>query len=69
MAQSQWLVIDEVWCDRVQAPAELLEERVYPADVVPEAALTYQVRARKCAFGVDCNLAGYTCRYAFNNPN
>jgi hypothetical protein len=69
MADSIWLVVDKIWCDRVDAEADLLEQRVYPPDVLPNAEGLYQVRARKCSYGVDCNLAGFTCRYAFNNPN
>lgn len=69
MAETIWIEVDKVWCDRVMAEAALLEERVYPAEPLRDAGTPYQVRARKCAYGLECNLAGYTCRYAFNNPN
>jgi hypothetical protein len=69
MADSVWIEVDKVWCDRVSAEVALLEERVYPAEVLPDTGAPYQVRARKCTLGLDCNLAGYTCRYALNNPN
>jgi hypothetical protein len=69
MAHSIWIEVNRVWCQRVGAEAALLEERVFPAEVLPNAEPAYHVRARKCSFGVDCNLAGFTCQYAFNNPN
>ena len=69
MADSIWLVVDKIWCDRAQAEADLLEERVYASEIVANVEPPYQVRARKCSFGLECNLAGFTCRYAFNNPN
>jgi hypothetical protein len=69
MSNSIWLVVDKVWCDRMKAEAELLEERVFAADVLPDAQVPYQVRARKCSLGVECNLAGYTCRWSFTNPS
>jgi hypothetical protein len=69
MADSIWLVVDKIWCDRAQAEADLLEERVYASEIVPNVEAPYRVRARKCSFGLECNLAGFTCRYAFNNPN
>lgn len=49
--------------------AELLEERVYPADILPDVGAPYQVWARKCSLGVNCNLAGYACRWSFINPD
>jgi len=69
MAKAQWTKADEIWCDRVKGRAVLLEERIFPADVLPEGQAPYHVRARKCSLGLECNLVGYTCQYAFNNPN
>jgi hypothetical protein len=69
MAESIWLVVGKIWCDRAQAEADLLEQRVYAGEVLANAEAPFQVRARKCSFGTECNLAGFTCRYAFNNPN
>jgi hypothetical protein len=69
MADSIWLVVDRVWCDRTQTAADLLEERVFPAEVLPDAKVPYQVRARKCSLGLECNLLGYTCRWSYTNPN
>ena len=69
MTQSVWLVVDQVWCERAQAKADLLKERVYAGEVLPNVEASFQVRARKCSFGLECNLAGFTCKFAFNNPN
>jgi hypothetical protein len=69
MATTVWTVVDTVWCERQGQHAQLLEQRVYPAEVLPGVEPAFQVRARKCSFDVDCNLAGFTCRWAFNNPN
>jgi hypothetical protein len=62
-------VVDKIWCDRVRQEAELLEERVYPADAVPDVGAPFKVRARRCAFGTECNLAGCACRWSYLNPN
>jgi hypothetical protein len=69
MSDSIWLVVDRVWCDRMQTEAKLLEERVYADEAVEGPGAPFQVRARKCSLGLACNLVGYQCRYAFNNPN
>jgi hypothetical protein len=69
MAAIVWEVVKKIQCDRLKEEADLLEERVYPDESVPDPARPYQVRARKCSLGMDCNLAGYTCVWAYNNPN
>jgi hypothetical protein len=69
MSDGFWLVVDEIWCDRMKADAKLLEERVFADEVLDGNNGPYQVRARRCSFGPACNLIGYQCRYAFNNPN
>jgi hypothetical protein len=69
MSDNIWLVVDNIWCDRMKAEASVLEERVFADDTLAGPNRPYQVRARKCSFGLDCNLIGYPCRNAFNNPN
>jgi len=69
MSDSIWLVTNQVWCDRMQTQARLLEERVYAGETLAGPGAPFQVRAHKCSLGLACNLAGYPCRYAFNNPN
>ncbi len=63
-----WEVIKKHWCDLMEQEAELLEERVYPGDPIPEGGTAYQVLARKCSHGIECNMAGYYCRWAWTNP-
>jgi hypothetical protein len=53
----------------MKAEAELLEERVFADEALAGPNAPYQVRARKCSFGLACNLVGYQCCYAMNNPN
>lgn len=69
MSDSIWLVVDRIWCDRMQAEAQLMEERVFADETLIGPNEPYQVRGRKCSFGLACNLIGYQCRYAMNNPN
>lgn len=69
MAKAVWEVSKTIWCDALKRDADLLEERVYPDDEVPDVAQPYHVRARKCSFGLECNLDGYYCRWSALNPN
>ena len=67
MATVEWVTVRSIWCDRVGQEAELVEQRVYPSDRMSDVE-SYHVKARKCHLGVDCNLAGYRCRWSFLNP-
>jgi len=69
MSHSVWKVVKQIHCQRVGETAALLEERVYFDDPFPEVGAAYHLRARKCSFGTDCNLAGHYCRWAWTNPN
>ena len=69
MTDSIWYIVDKRWCDRMQTEAELLEERAYGSELFPDPGSGFQVRGRKCSLGMACNLIGYPCRYAMNNPN
>jgi hypothetical protein len=69
MASQVEEVISRTWCGRIPEPALLLEERVYPAEIMPDNALSFQVIARKCAFGQECQVAGIPCRWSGLNPN
>ena len=68
MAHISWKVVKKHWCDLMEQEAELIEERVYPDDPVPDSGEAYRVLARKCSFGIECNTAGYYCRWAWTNP-
>jgi len=47
--------------------AHLLEERVYPAEILPDV-VGYRVTAQRCDWDVACNLQGFPCRWAFTRP-
>jgi hypothetical protein len=68
MATIVWETVSQHWCDLMNQPVDLLEERVYPANLLTGVGVPYHVRARKCSLGLDCNLAGYACRWSFLNP-
>jgi hypothetical protein len=68
MATIIWETVGSHWCDLQECEAHLLEERIYPIDFVPDTGVPYHVRSRKCSLGLDCNLAGYHCRWAWTNP-
>ncbi|HCB50000.1 MAG TPA: hypothetical protein DEP47_10850 [Chloroflexi bacterium] len=65
MAHQAWVTTSSRWCEMVQAEAELMESRVYPAEVIPDFP-RYQIAARKCSYGTACNLAGFPCKWAYN---
>lgn len=63
------LVIKEIYCDRLNRDVSLIEDRVYPPDMMPDAGPVFHRRARMCSFGVDCNRLGYACKWSGLNPN
>lgn len=70
MSTIVWEVVDEIQCDRTGEAAQLLEQRAYPPEYMPEAGgVAFKVLARKCSLGRACNLAEYKCRWSFLNPN
>ena len=62
-------VVSQTHCGRRPEQAVLMEERVYPADTMPDSAVVFQVRARKCVYGQECQMEGYPCRWSGLNPN
>lgn len=69
MSTTVWEVADEITCERTGEVAQLLEERAYPVECMPEVGVaTYKVLARKCSMGEACNLLEYKCRWSFLNP-
>ena len=69
MAKTVWEVIGCVFCQHTGKEAELLEERIYPDDPLPDAGAPFKVRARKCASAIECNVSGYPCCWAYTNPD
>ncbi len=64
MAYQAWVNTSTAWCERMKTDANMLERRVYPAEIMPDVP-RYQVKARKCSLGIACNLAGISCKWAF----
>jgi hypothetical protein len=69
MAKIVWESVSQVWCEHRKEMADLLEERVYADEILLAAADAFQVRARQCRFAIDCNLAGYACKWSWMNPD
>jgi len=69
MAKVGWMVVSRIWCRRLSEEVELLEQRAYLDDPLPDVGRPYKVLARKCSAGLECNLNGFSCRWAYTNPN
>lgn len=67
MATQEWVAVTQEWCNLVEQEVQLLELRVYPADVLPDTQ-PYRVAARKCSVDITCNMAGFPCKWAYTNP-
>lgn len=67
MAATEWVVVNRAWCDRAGADAVLMEQRVYPADILPDA-MSNRVLARKCSIATECNLADLPCKWSYTRP-
>ncbi len=64
MALTAWVTTDTTWCERVSAEANMMEQRVFPSEVMPDFP-GYRVTARKCSLSISCNLQGFPCKWAF----
>jgi hypothetical protein len=67
MTTTKWVVVDKKWCEYIKMEATIMEQRIYPADLMPDTS-SYKVISRKCSANVACNLAEVPCSYAFTNP-
>lgn len=67
MASEQWVTIGERWCECRQGPAQLFERRVIPSGI-QQGLQSERVVERRCDCAIECNMAGYPCRWAFTNP-
>ncbi len=67
MAFEKWVPIKTQWCDVIGREAELLERRAYPAAQMPDTE-PFRVLARRCSAGVECNLLGCRCKWAYTEP-
>ena len=67
MAEKEWVVVNRTWCNRANAEATLMEQRVYPAEFLPDTT-SHQVIARRCSCATECNLAEIPCHWSFTRP-
>jgi hypothetical protein len=67
MAATKWVVGNRTWCERAGAEAVLMEQRVYSADILPDA-MSHRVITRRCSAATECNLAEIPCRWSFTRP-
>lgn len=63
MAATNWVVVDKTWCERAGAEALLMEQRVYPAEILPDTT-GHRVIAHKCSCAPECILAEIPCRWS-----
>ena len=68
MATTRWETVLERYCGTADAEVQLAEQRVYPADFLPDT-IGFQVRARVCSHAVMCNLVGCRCKWAYTDPD
>jgi hypothetical protein len=68
MSTTVWKIVGQTSCVYTGWPAELLEQRVYFDEHVPDVGQPYRVLARKCSRALECNQAGYSCQWAYTNP-
>jgi hypothetical protein len=67
MAATKWVVANRTWCERAGAEAILMEQRVYSAEILPDA-MSHRVIARRCSIAMECNLVEIPCRWSFTRP-
>ncbi len=67
MAATKWVVVNKTWCERAGMEALLLEQRVFPAEFLPDT-VGHRVIARSCSCATECNLAEIPCRWSFTRP-
>jgi len=67
VASSGWVVVKQGRCVQAERKARLLEQRVYPGEILPDT-VGYRVTSRRCDWDIACNQAGFPCRWAFTRP-
>lgn len=68
MAATEWVVVNRNWCDRAGEEALLMEQRLYPSEIMPDT-VGHQVIARKCSSSMECHAARIPCRWSFTRPS
>lgn len=67
MAHEKWVIVGERWCEYRKGTAYLLERRVTPAGFQQQLGSSRTIE-RKCDCALECNMAGYPCKWAFTRP-
>lgn len=67
MAATEWVIVNRKWCERAGADVVLMEQRVYPSEIIPNIS-GHRVMARKCSCAMECNLAEIPCKWSFTRP-
>lgn len=69
MAFQKWVVVESKHCELINRDVELRELRVYPTvDFLNTMGNEERRLACLCSAGIDCNLAGIPCQWAFTSP-
>jgi hypothetical protein len=68
MAGLTWREERRMLCPRAGQVARLLVEVLTAAELLGDEQQA-RVRARRCDLDMECNQAGYPCRWAFTNPD
>ncbi len=67
MTRTEWVTVKKQWCHLLGNEAELMEERVYPAEIIPDTE-PYRVVSHKCSAAILCNLKGCECKWSYTSP-
>jgi len=67
MATERWVTVGKRWCEFRQGEALLLERRIFPSGI-QRYYRAPRVVERKCNCAIECNMAGYPCKWAYTNP-
>lgn len=68
MAEERWITVGKRWCEFRNEEAELLERRAFPSGIL-RFYQAPRVLERKCSFAIECNMAGYPCKWSYINPD
>jgi hypothetical protein len=68
MAEERWITVAKRMCEFREQEAELMERRVFPSGILRYYQAP-RVLERKCNWAIECNMAGYPCRWSYVNPH
>jgi hypothetical protein len=68
MAGLTWREERRMLCPHPGVIARLLVQVISPNEILADGTGDH-VHARRCSLDLECNQAGYPCRWAFTNPD